>query len=142
MAYNILRITCLHCFKLQLPDYQKTVTELQLQLVDAGYIIEAEELEQYKVESVNDGESVKIKMENGIEVHKKVAEYYELLLKQPFNQYNTTKSTESIRNAILSSTLADCIQKSCIHCRKPMKRVKFSYKRLVFGLTKGDMKSF
>lgn len=141
MAYNILRITCLSCFKLQLPDVNKTVTELQLQLVDAGYIIEAEELEQYKSENVNDGE-VKIKMENGVEVHKKVAEYHELLLREPYNQYGTTKSTESIRNAILNNTMAECVTKKCIHCKQLMKRVKFSYKRLVFGLTKGDMKVF
>lgn len=141
MAYNVLKITCLSCFKLQLPDLNKTVTELQLELVDAGYIIEAEELEQYKSENVNDG-GVKIKMENGMEVPKKVAEYYELLMREPYNQYGTTKSTESIRNAILNNTMAECVTKNCIHCKQLMKRVKYSYKRLVFGLTKGDMKVF
>lgn len=141
LIHSVLRISCLTCFKVQIDATPKVITELQLRLVDAGYIIEAEELEQYKSKTFN-GTEVRIKMEGGTEVHPKVAEYHELLLREPFNQFNTTKSSEAIRNAILANTLAECVQKKCIHCKMQMKRVKFSYRRLVFGLTKGDMKVF
>lgn len=141
VIYNILRISCLSCYKLQVTENTKIVTELQLRLLSAGYVVEAEELEICKLES--NSCIVKIKMENGSEVHPKVAEYYEMLLNEPVNLYNNcTKSSESIKNAIITCTLSESQTKSCIYCKQAMKRVKFSYKRLVFGVTKADMKSF
>lgn len=47
-VYNLLRISCTDCFRLQIHDSMKSMLELQLNLVDAGYIVEAEELEVYK----------------------------------------------------------------------------------------------
>lgn len=140
VIYSILRIFCLNCYRLQLDDKVKVITELQLRLVAAGYLIEAEELEVYKSDTSNC--DTMVKLENGPDVHPKVAEYYEMLLREPLNHYNTTKNTESVRHAIVANVLTESQTKSCIHCQRTMKRVKFSYKRLVFGLSKGDVKHF
>lgn len=136
----MLRIFCLHCYKVQLNERLRVITELQLRLVTAGYLIEAEELELYKPETSNS--DVMVKMENGPDIHPKVAEYYELLEREPVNQYAGNKNTEAVRHAIIANTLSECQTKTCIHCRQVMKRVKFSYKRLVFGLNKSDVKNF
>lgn len=140
VIYSLLRIFCLSCYKLQLEDRVKVITELQLRLVAAGYLIEAEELEFYKSETSNC--DTMVKLENGPDVHPKVAEYYELLLREPVNHYNSTKNTESVRHSIVANVLVESQTKTCIHCQQVMKRVKFSYKRLVFGLSKGDVKHF
>lgn len=47
-VYNLLRISCNACHRLQMSDPLKELLQLQLQLVDAGYIVEAEELEMFK----------------------------------------------------------------------------------------------
>lgn len=48
IVYDILRITCFNCFRLQLSDNLMEILTLQLKLIDAGYIIEAQEIEIYK----------------------------------------------------------------------------------------------
>lgn len=70
-VYNLLRICCTDCFRLQLHDSMKSMLELQLNLVDAGYIVEAEELEVYKQ---------KVAMDPNGELPEGVSYYSELLL--------------------------------------------------------------
>lgn len=85
-VYNVLRITCLSCYRLQLTDSVQRILELQLRLVDAGYIIEAEELDVLKTEGTTASvDGVKVKREDGEPLHPKIAEYFELLQRSPKN---------------------------------------------------------
>lgn len=45
---DILRVTCLSCFHLQISENLLTVISLQLRLVDAGYLSEAQDIEIFK----------------------------------------------------------------------------------------------
>lgn len=139
-VYSILRITCLSCHRLQLPENIQCILELQLRLVDAGYIIEAEELDVLKSENTT-SDSVKIKREDGEPLHPKVAEYFELLQRCPKNMYNVenNKNIESRRICIIQSTLKAAVKKNCIHCKKTLKRVKYSYKTLMIAIPKAEM---
>lgn len=83
IVHSILTITCLKCFRLQLSDHTKSIVELQLKLVDAGYIIEAQELEEFKTEAA--GIAAAEKAEDDESVHPKIAHCYELLQKGNFH---------------------------------------------------------
>ncbi|XP_053689355.1 DNA-directed RNA polymerase I subunit RPA1 [Sabethes cyaneus] len=132
-VYNLLRICCTSCFRLQLADTMKGLLELQLQLVDAGYIVEAEEMEVYKQKAaLNPSNSPP----------EAVGYYSELLLKSPYNKLANTKNSEAIRTAIVNATLKEAIKVKCIHCKTPLQKVRVSNKRLVFSMNKGDMKAF
>lgn len=140
-VYSILRITCLTCYRLQLPDHVQRILELQLRLVDAGYIIEAEELDILKSENGSADNGVKVKREDGEPLHPKIAEYFELLQRSPRNLYNVenNKNIESRRLCIIQSTMKAAVKKVCIHCKKTLKRVKYSYKTLMIAMPKAEM---
>ncbi|XP_058460201.1 DNA-directed RNA polymerase I subunit RPA1 isoform X2 [Malaya genurostris] len=131
-VYNLLRICCTSCFRLQLQDSMKSLLELQLQLVDAGYIVEAEELEIFKKKSTMDP-SV---MPEGVNY------YTELLMNQPYNKLGNTKNSEAIRAAIVNATLKEGIKPFCIHCKEQIRKVRVSNKRLVFSMNRSEMKAF
>lgn len=142
-AYNLLRITCLKCFKLQFSDHVKRILTIQLKLIDAGYVIEAEEIDVYKSEAINNSGQTIIKTEGGNYLHPKVAEYEEMLLRDPVNRYsNSNINTQTARNTIVSSTIKNHLLKKCIHCKEDMKRVKFSFSRLMIAVSKADVVSF
>uniref|UniRef100_A0A1B0DCX1 DNA-directed RNA polymerase subunit n=1 Tax=Phlebotomus papatasi TaxID=29031 RepID=A0A1B0DCX1_PHLPP len=140
-VYSVLRISCLSCFKLQLSEHVRSLLELQLRLVDAGYIIEAQELEFLKSEVAAASEGARVKLENGESVHPKVAEFLELLERSPINHYHN-KNTEELRLSIISTTLKMGMRKTCLHCKHSLKRVKYSYKTLMIGVTKQELTSF
>ena len=90
---------------------------LQLELVDAGYIIEAQALEVLKSEEYANASGDKVKNKTGHLVHPRVAEYYELLKNHPLNQFNVTKNSRAIRNAVVNSTIKGIVAKSCRFCK-------------------------
>ncbi|CAO1406865.1 unnamed protein product [Diamesa tonsa] len=148
---TILKHTCLSCYRLQFNDTMKAIVDLQLRLCDAGYIIEAQDLEVLKEKHLNcassDSEQKfdqrQQKKEDFKEYYIEVMDKYNLLLKEdPTNHYNVTKNSGAIRTAIINSTIGGLVSKNCIHCKFIMKKVKYSYKKLVLTITKKDMEQF
>uniref|UniRef100_A0A182J8W8 DNA-directed RNA polymerase subunit n=1 Tax=Anopheles atroparvus TaxID=41427 RepID=A0A182J8W8_ANOAO len=131
--YNVLRITCMSCVRLQMQDGVKSLLELQLRLVDAGYIVEAEEIDVYKAKlQVNATEAIPEELR-----------YYEdLLLREPYNKLGNTKLSSAIRAAIVNSTLKECCQKKCIHCKEPVQKIRMSDGKIVIRWTQADKKKF
>lgn len=111
-----------------------------MRLVDAGYIIEAQDLEVYKSEVISES-NVQVDEDSTCSLHPKFQEYHELLLNEPPNHHNITKNTEAIRTAIVNSAVRGNLQKICKHCKVPLKRVKYTYKKLVIYVTKKEMES-
>ena len=146
---TILKHTCLSCYRFQFNDSMKSIVDLQLRLCDAGYIIEAQDLEILKEKHLNcsslsDGEQKfdqrQQKKDDYKEYYIEVMDKYNLLLKEdPTNHYNVTKNTGAIRSAIINSTIGGQVSKNCIHCKFIMKKVKYTYKKLVLTITKKDM---
>lgn len=52
IVYDLLRLTCFNCFRLQISDNVMEILTLQLRLLEAGYIIEAQEVEIFKSDVV------------------------------------------------------------------------------------------
>lgn len=62
-------------------DHVCKVLTLQLRLIDAGYIVEAQELEIFKSEIVCQNEERLVKTEEGSYMHPRIAAMFELLKK-------------------------------------------------------------
>ncbi|SPP75301.1 DNA-directed RNA polymerase I subunit RPA1 [Drosophila guanche] len=139
LVQRLLCIFCLHCFKLQMKDNECEIIMLQLRLIDAGYIIEAQELEIFKSEIVCQNTEELIKLDNGDAVHPRIAAMHELLLKSPKEALHTTKTTCSLRTAVTHSALQRP-GKKCRHCNKSMRYVRYMHRRLVFYVTIADIK--
>lgn len=112
---------------------------LQLRLIDAGYIIEAQELELFKSEIVCQNTDELIKLKNGDLVHPRIAAMYELLAKNEKNSSNSTKTSCSLRTAVTHAALQKA-GKKCRHCNKSMRFVRYMHRRLVFYVTLADLK--
>lgn len=126
---------------------------LQLKLVDAGYIIEAQDLEDQKIVhcatgkvaagSKNEDESFILAAEKKDKAYNKIIKKYtKLLQNDPVNYYNSTKNTEAVRMAIVNSTVAVGANtgiKNCIYCRDALRRVRYSYRKLVVTVGKQDI---
>lgn len=54
--------------------------------------------------------------------------------------YNT-KNIESLRTAIVNTTMK-MFPKNCIHCKEQIKSIKYTYKKLMMTVSKGDMQTF
>lgn len=129
------------------------MVELQLKLVDAGYLIEAQDLEDQKIVYVHTVRSKKFEEdthENRISDQartdkgftKLIKKYSKILIRDPINHYNTTKNTEAIRNAIVNSTMTSAIGSSttkCLHCKTFLRRVRYTYRKLVVNISKSEI---
>lgn len=75
---DVLRITCLSCYRLQISDNWLKVIMLQLRLVDAGHLSEAQDIEIFKSEVVasNDEEQETSKLTEYEDLLKKGLFYY------------------------------------------------------------------
>lgn len=87
-VYDILRSTCLSCYRLQITEKIAKILQLQLKLIDQGYDIEAQDLDLYKTkdddifqsDDINNiDQSVDTRVDNENSFHAKLKEYEELL---------------------------------------------------------------
>uniref|UniRef100_A0A182W273 DNA-directed RNA polymerase subunit n=1 Tax=Anopheles minimus TaxID=112268 RepID=A0A182W273_9DIPT len=129
---NILRICCMACSRMQMHDGVKSLLELQLRLVDAGYVVEAEEIDMYKT---------KLQANANEPIPEAVTYYEDLLLKQPYNMLGNTKLSSAIRTAIVSCSLTRESGK-CKHCMKPLQRVGITDRKIMIRWTQSEKMAF
>lgn len=135
IVYDILRITCFSCFRLQIPDNTMDILVLQLRLLDAGYMVEAQDIEIYKSEVVL--------AQSKEEKNSKLDEYKSLLeigLKS-CDIIENTKNSEALRTSIVSSSVKNNPNKKCIHCKESLKKVKYSFRKLMLTASKSEFDS-
>lgn len=112
-----------------------------MRLIDAGYIVEAQELEIYKSEIILNNIETFVKLENGDNAHPRIAEMYQILEKGESNQVNVTKTSCALRSAIVNSALQRPILKKCLHCEKPLRNVRYLHRKLVYYMSITQIKS-
>ena len=127
--------------------------ELQLRLIDAGYLIEAQDLEDQKImflqaaknqEKKNDEDAQIAKEKTDKMFHKIIKKTNKLLASNPINHYNNTKNTESLRTAVVNSTMSQASGTSsgkCMHCQSVMRKVRYSYRKLVMTVSKQELEN-
>lgn len=135
VVYDILRMTCFSCFRLQISDNVLEILVLQLRLLDAGYITEAQEIEIYKSEVVL--------AQSKEDKNSKLEEYKRLLETglQSCDAVENTKNLEALRTSIVSNSVKNNPNKRCIHCKESLKKVKYSFRKLMLTASKSEYDS-
>lgn len=129
---DILRITCLHCFRLQISDNLMDLLTTQLKLLDAGYMTESLEIEMFKSEVLMN--------ESNVDAKSKLEEYEELLVNDAtIGKVQNTKNTEALRASIVSSSIKATPSKKCCHCKEHLKKVRYTFKKLMMTVPKSEV---
>lgn len=129
---DILRITCFHCFRLQISETEMELLALQLRLLDAGHMIEALEIEMFKSEVIMN--------ESNAEAKSKLEEYKKLLENRTtIGNAQNTKNSEALRSSIVSSSIKPSINKKCCHCKEHLKKVRYTFKKLMLSVPKSEV---
>lgn len=111
------------------------VLSIQLNLIDAGFITEAQDIEIYKSDVV---------MTQSKEDSNSKLDEYKCLLEiglESANKVENTKNSEALRTSIVSSSIKIDPNKRCIHCKEALKKVKYSFKKLMISASKSDFDS-
>ncbi|CAH2096482.1 unnamed protein product [Euphydryas editha] len=130
--YTLFRVTCLKCFKIQMDDRMKFILKLQLDLLDAGHVTAALDLENYI------GDMKDYKSETSPEKPNKVIRKYQKLLKNkdPLNEMFQNKNTDKLRNNIINNFFrAINISKNCLFCRSKLIKVTTSDNKIMYNLS-------
>lgn len=132
IVYDILRITCLNCYRLQISDSVMEILILQLQLLDAGYITEAQDIEIFKSDVV---------MTQAKEDKNPKLKEYKNLVKiglKSCDANENTKNSEALRSSIVGSSVKSNPNKRCVHCKEALKKVKYSFKKLMMTASRSE----
>lgn len=129
--YLLFRISCLSCCKIQMNDPMKFILKLQLELVDAGHITAALDLDQYASEII-EGHA-----ENSAKIIKKCQKL--LKNRDPIAEAFRNKNIDKLRSKILATYLKKInIMKKCIHCNAKLIKVTTSDSRLMYNHVNTD----
>lgn len=137
-------------------DRMKDIVALELQLIDAGFVSEAADLEEQKLMFCNVSKhSSREDTENDVgkreKTYSKTIKKMKKLLDNYQNDYlslmnhnnNKTKTSEALRNATVNSAMGSAFSSStrtkCIHCQHPLKKIRYTYKKFVLSLTKKEL---
>lgn len=134
-VYDILRMTCFNCFRLQINENVMEVLLIQLRLIDSGFITEAQDIEIYKSDVV----MTQSREDN----NSKLVEYKRLLEigLESVDKVENTKNSEALRTSMVSSSIKIDPNKRCIHCKEALKKVKYSFKKLMISASKSEIDS-
>ncbi|XP_013195797.1 DNA-directed RNA polymerase I subunit RPA1 [Amyelois transitella] len=130
--YTIFRISCLKCFKIQMDDKMKFLLKLQLQLIDAGHVTAALDLENFS------GEVFKVDTETREQKTTKVIKKYKKLLKKTdaITEVFHNKNTDKLRSRILNGYFKSInIAKRCVYCQNKLIKVTTSEGKLMYNLS-------
>ncbi|XP_068633088.1 DNA-directed RNA polymerase I subunit RPA1 [Battus philenor] len=136
--YTLFRISCLKCYKIQMDDKMKEILKLQLQLLDAGHVTAALDLESFV------GDVKNFNSESSPEKPHKVIRKYQKLLKKKDAVVETfhSKNTDKLRAKIIGNFFrAMNISKTCIYCRSKLIKVTTSDNKIMYNLASENTKS-
>ncbi|XP_011559659.3 DNA-directed RNA polymerase I subunit RPA1 [Plutella xylostella] len=127
--YTLFRISCLKCCKIQMDDRTKFILKLQLDLIDAGHVTAALDLENYcgEIASKKDPEKT----------HKVLRKYQKLLnVKDAVAETFHSKNTDVLRKRILNNHFKPMsLARNCMYCKSKIVKVNTSENKLMHNNT-------
>ncbi|XP_041979543.1 DNA-directed RNA polymerase I subunit RPA1 [Aricia agestis] len=129
--YTLFRVTCLKCHKIQMDDKMKFIFKLQLDLIDAGHVTAALDLESF-IGDVKD-----YKSETSPDKPNKVIRKCQKLLKKRDGVLETfqNKNVDKLRSKIINNYFrAINVAKTCIYCRSKLIKVTTSDNKIMYNM--------
>lgn len=150
---RLLRITCIHCHRLKMPAYCKTLFKVQMQLLNAGLISEAQEAAAIGEKSEEEDGRKKSKGVAAAEdmaMDIKLQEFVEKTLarnqgsgKAGGKQNSSTRTLESLRKDYIKTLMSSGQEKTCSRCGAVTRKIirsktGFLYEGLKTGQNKDE----
>lgn len=131
---NIIKITCLSCFRMQVADNVKLLISAHMNFLDCGMVTEAKEIETLLNDIVDSDKK---------DISEDVAKRIKKLLKMAKSVGTTdivlNKTTESLRNKFLHGILKlSSGKKKCMHCRAKFEKIQTFRTKLMRNIKKLD----
>lgn len=129
--YTLFRVSCLKCCKIQMDDKMKFILKLQLELVDAGHITAALDLDSF----VGD---ISSKNENSPDKPTKVIRKYQKLLKKrdPIIETFQNKNVDKLRAKFINQYFRVInTAKKCAFCSSKLIKVTTSENKIMYNLS-------
>jgi DNA-directed RNA polymerase I subunit RPA1 len=134
----------------------KEIVILQLRLVDAGFVSEAQNLEDMKLtfckasknsssrRSALDADEVPSDEKVEKAYNKLIKKFEKLLSKEDEAIPVSTKTSAALRLAIIHSLVVEASSSTgsrtkCIHCQLPLKRVRYANKKIIISVGRNEM---
>ncbi|XP_026761681.2 DNA-directed RNA polymerase I subunit RPA1 [Galleria mellonella] len=130
--YSLFRISCLKCFKIQMDDRMKFLLKLQLQLLDAGHVTAALDLDNFM------GDIKEVDKETGKEKTHKIIKKCKKLLKNkdPVTEVFHNKNSDKLRAKIVSNYFRSInTVKQCAFCKSKLIKITTSEGKLMYNLS-------
>ncbi|XP_049872941.1 DNA-directed RNA polymerase I subunit RPA1 [Pectinophora gossypiella] len=130
--YTLFRICCLKCFKIQMDDKLKFILKLQLQLLDAGHVTAALDLDNFI------GDVKEYRTDSSPEKPNKTIRKYQKLLKKsdPVTETFQSKNTDKLRTRIMNNYFrAINTAKNCMYCRNKLIKVTTSDNKIMYNIS-------
>lgn len=133
--YTLFRISCLKCFKILMDERLKYILKLQLQLIDAGHVTAALDLDNFV------GDLKVVDSQGNTQKTNKIIKKCKKLLKtsDPVTEVFQNKNTDKIRSRILNNYFrAISVSKKCPYCNNKLIKVTTSEGRLMYNVSLED----
>ncbi|CAK1554227.1 unnamed protein product [Leptosia nina] len=126
--YSLFRVSCLKCFKIQLDEKLSTILKLQLDLIDAGYITAALDLENFVID-------MKDKSGTLDKPHKTIRKYQKMLRKtDAVTKAFQNKNIDKLRSKVINNYFkAINTLKNCIFCRNKLIKVTTTDNKIMYN---------
>ncbi|XP_044737511.1 DNA-directed RNA polymerase I subunit RPA1 [Chrysoperla carnea] len=122
----LLKTSCMTCYQLQFPLNIKKLFILQMKLIQAGYIIEAQEISNYMLTDEENDKESKSSTPNQL-----LKKYHRLLEKNSKNEFNN-KNIESVKNSFVKNLIRSMkLGKKCRYCSAMIKKISTSYHKIM-----------
>lgn len=127
--YTLFRVSCLKCFRIQMDEKTREILELQLRLLDAGYVTEAMDLEAF----FNTDKAADLILSRAPKIIRKYQK--KLKKRDPVTETFSNKNTDKLRNKFISIIFkAINIKKSCIYCRSRLIKVTTTDNKIMHNI--------
>lgn len=129
---TVLKVTCLSCYRMQIPNFIKQLLWIEMHLLDCGMITEAKEVELAMVEIINDNRS---ELSEG--AHKRIKKLGKMAKSVGNESGVLNKTTESLRNKFINGMFKLIkSKKKCIHCMAPFEKIQSFKLKLMTNVRK------
>lgn len=123
IVFNILRLTCLKCFRILITEIQKIILIARLRLLDSGLVHEAQDIYLFLAQSSFSADHL-IDQSNSVEVLETLESHVRKLISKNVKSTAQCKSIEALKNQYINETLRTLTkEKLCPHCKQPWKKV-------------------
>ncbi|XP_073968760.1 RNA polymerase I subunit RpI1 isoform X2 [Rhodnius prolixus] len=132
---NLLKISCLNCHKILIPNNVKSILLGQLKLLNAGLVAEAQELEN-KFGSYNTGDKSQVLLDE-VMLSSAIDHYVKQCIEENSQTVRECKGEDEYRSLYIKNAISQIIKKkTCPFCNNPWKSINVTRNKILISYHK------